>query len=775
MMHTADPTVFSLILVGILYLVIVGVILKRRGFREWAGGLLLLYVVISSLWTLCQAFSRLGWPTYLADEVPTRALLYGLPLLSLLFLHLNRSFLRIEGRGWYWWGLGGAWVAAVVVLHENPLALPETMWIGPGWTFGRQALAFGVLIVGWGVFMGGATLLTARAYRRTQQPLHRNRIKYWSLALALTAASAALLFARREPLAGGLHLLGTFSAAYAVLTYRLPDVRQMARQTVSYLIAALLTVVIYNAGFVATHAAFQSVPGYSPLLAGATLALAIAMLFDPLLGLVQRLVNRLTSRTRYDPSRTLREYSMQISNILDLERLATTVVGLISEAMEIRRGALFVVHHENEKAGGAQEGGYYRLRGVAGEGEGPPPGTLSAASPVVDYLRREHRPLAQYDVDLLPRFRENSAAERAWLASLDMDVYVPICAKGAWIGLLALGPKASGDRYFDDDLTLLSTVADQTAVALENARLFDDLKNRNAENERLNEELTAANRELARLDQAKSDFIDIASHELRTPLTQVYGYNEILGEIIAEGSLATDVGLQMTAATAKAIRRLEDIVDIMCDVSQLDTEMLVLHSTEVSVDAIVRRAADGWATALEERQQTLRVEGLEALPPITADGERLLQVFSHLIQNAIKYTPDGGHIRITGRLLYERMPPQDQRIEVVVADTGIGIAPDDLERIFNKFYRAGDIMSHSTSKTKFKGAGPGLGLTIARGIVQAHGGCIWAESTGHDEEMRPGSQFHVVLSVQPSDLEPASLEALIAAARAPTVRLAMTV
>jgi signal transduction histidine kinase len=90
-----------------------------------------------------------------------------------------------------------------------------------------------------------------------------------------------------------------------------------------------------------------------------------------------------------------------------------------------------------------------------------------------------------------------------------------------------------------------------------------------------------------------------------------------------------------------------------------------------------------------------------------------------------------------------------------VADTGIGIPPDDLERIFEKFYRVGDITSHSTGKIKFKGAGPGLGLTIARGIVEAHGGRLWVESPGHDEQICPGSEFHVVLPVQPRRLEPA--------------------
>jgi signal transduction histidine kinase len=104
--------------------------------------------------------------------------------------------------------------------------------------------------------------------------------------------------------------------------------------------------------------------------------------------------------------------------------------------------------------------------------------------------------------------------------------------------------------------------------------------------------------------------------------------------------------------------------------------------------------------------------------------------------------------------------PSDQKVEIVVTDTGIGIDPDDLERIFDKFYRVGDVLFHSTGKIKFKGAGPGLGLTIARGIVEAHRGRIWAESPGCDEEACPGSEFHVVLPVRPQHLEPESLQFL---------------
>jgi signal transduction histidine kinase len=447
------------------------------------------------------------------------------------------------------------------------------------------------------------------------------------------------------------------------------------------------------------------------------------------------------------------------------------VLTLITEAVEIRHGALFIVRRETGPTDPAGNGnitlneqqdqpGEIYLQGVLGVGSALPPdtalppGILSTKGPVASYLYHKRQPLAQYDIDLLPRFQNLAPAERDWLNSLDMDIYVPIHAKGEWIGLLTFGPKLSGDRYFDKDLTLISTLADQTAVALENARLFDNLKIRNQEIEHLNQKLTKANQQLARLDQAKSNFIGVASHELRTPLTHIRGYNDMLSDMLQAGALTPDSGSKMTQAVSKAVQRLEAIVNTMFDVSKIDTETLDLSAAIISTNEIVRAAANTWTAALHERQQTLSLEGLEKLPPIIGDGERLTQVFSQLIQNAIKYTPDGGQICVTGRHFSdEKMQPGQDHIELIVADTGIGIAAEDLERLFDKFYRVGNASLHSTGQTKFKGAGPGLGLTVVRGVIEAHGGRIWAESLGYDEETCPGSQFHVVLPVQSNRLK----------------------
>jgi signal transduction histidine kinase len=132
------------------------------------------------------------------------------------------------------------------------------------------------------------------------------------------------------------------------------------------------------------------------------------------------------------------------------------------------------------------------------------------------------------------------------------------------------------------------------------------------------------------------------------------------------------------------------------------------------------------------------MEGLENLPPVMGDGRRLHQALWNVLSNAMKYTPDGGRITVSGRQV-------EDAIHLKVQDTGIGIDPEERERIFERFYVLENTLLHRSSKTAFKGGGLGLGLTVARGIIEAHGGKIWAESPGRDEQRLPGTTFHILL------------------------------
>jgi signal transduction histidine kinase len=185
----------------------------------------------------------------------------------------------------------------------------------------------------------------------------------------------------------------------------------------------------------------------------------------------------------------------------------------------------------------------------------------------------------------------------------------------------------------------------------------------------------------------------------------------------------------------------------MLDASQLDVDGMKLTFVQTKLDTVLRLAVEPLAAAMRERRITLKLEGVREVPNIQADFKRLVQACGNIIGNGIKYTPDGGSISISAVCLVGE--DSEEYLEVVIADSGIGIDPKYHELIFEKFFRIGSTQLHSTGSTKFKGAGPGLGLPIAKGVIEAHSGRIWVESEGEDEERLPGSHFHIILPVTP--------------------------
>ncbi len=206
---------------------------------------------------------------------------------------------------------------------------------------------------------------------------------------------------------------------------------------------------------------------------------------------------------------------------------------------------------------------------------------------------------------------------------------------------------------------------------------------------------------------------------------------------------------QMVGGIYEGAVRLHDIVNSMLDMARIDGRMLMLSMHPVNIPTLIEQVRSNLRQPLEERKMSF-INELPQLPLIEGDADELRKVFTHLITNAIKYTPDGGIITITGRVIASH----DSRlktngVEIVVSDTGIGINPEFHETIFSRFSPTGSVALHSSGKTKFKGGGPGLGLSIARGIVEAHGGQLWVESPGYDEEQCPGSKFYVELPIHP--------------------------
>ena len=253
-------------------------------------------------------------------------------------------------------------------------------------------------------------------------------------------------------------------------------------------------------------------------------------------------------------------------------------------------------------------------------------------------------------------------------------------------------------------------------------------------------ELEQAHAELQRVEKMKSDFIILASHELRTPLTSIYGYAQLLlqnpaipGAHGREGSPR-----YLLQRIADATQRLSQVFEEIRNVSLIDADRLNLARDPVKLKPLIHSVVENLQNLGPPRALQFELQGLDDLPVISGDTRRLHQAIWNVVSNAIKCTPDGGCIRIVGRQIQDTL-------HISVHDTGVGIPPEERERIFNRFYVLEDTIRHHSSKTAFKGGGLGLGLAVARGIIEAHGGQIWAESQGYDEENLPGSTFHILL------------------------------
>ena len=325
---------------------------------------------------------------------------------------------------------------------------------------------------------------------------------------------------------------------------------------------------------------------------------------------------------------------------------------------------------------------------------------------------------------------------RSWLG-------LPLIHRDEVIGMLSL-VRFEVRPYTAQEIALATTFANQAAIALQNARLYQRIARFNQELEKKvaerTEELQEAYERLEQLDKAKSDFIEVASHELRTPITVLRGYSDML--LIEDTVKENEFQAQLVKGIRSGAVRMHSIVNDMLDVVKIDNENLQIYVAQIVIRDVLETAVIKLESALEERKQTVTFTGLAGLPLIKADSELLHKLFTQILINAIKYTPDGGTIEVAGKTAVFNNTPG---VQISITDTGIGIDPNYHDLIFNKFYQTGKVALHSSGKTKFKGGGPGLGLAIARGIVLAHKGRIWVESEGHDEENYPGSTFHVFL------------------------------
>jgi signal transduction histidine kinase len=268
--------------------------------------------------------------------------------------------------------------------------------------------------------------------------------------------------------------------------------------------------------------------------------------------------------------------------------------------------------------------------------------------------------------------------------------------EGRLIGCLGVTRNHPGD-FPGDTIELLRTFATQSALAIQNARLF--------------REIEIKSRELEAASRHKSEFLANMSHELRTPLNAIIGFSEVLGErMFGELNEKQDEYLKDIHASGQ---HLLSLINDILDLSKIEAGRMELELTEFNLPATL----DNALTLVRERAGrqgiTPHTTVDERLGQVQADERKIRQVVLNLLSNAIKFTPEGGRIGV-------RAVPGDGVVEVSVSDTGVGIAPEDQEAIFEEFRQVG------TAAKKVEGTG--LGLALSRKFIELHGGRIWVES-----------------------------------------------
>ncbi len=335
------------------------------------------------------------------------------------------------------------------------------------------------------------------------------------------------------------------------------------------------------------------------------------------------------------------------------------------------------------------------------------------------------------------------------LPTAEVWMGVPLIHHNKLIGIVSL-TRTTDKPFTKDEITAGITFAAQAAASLENAQLYAQISsmNEHLENEVhiRTKNLHIANDELQQLNRAKTDFIAITAHELQTPITLLMGYGELLqiDSSIAESTRQS----HLVERILNGANRMHEVINRMLLMVKIDSNELAISPEPFIIQTLFNKLIRALTPTLEERNLIVELaNNLIMLPPIEGDIDMLETVFNNLLINAIKYTPDRGKIRIDCHLWTSPPAPDYPKkgIEITIYDSGIGIAPNNLNLIFSKMYPTNTANSHSSGKTKFKGGGPGLGLSIARGIIEAHNGRIWAESDGYDEEKLHGSSFHIVL------------------------------
>lgn len=571
-----------------------------------------------------------------------------------------------------------------------------------------------------GYLLAGFILIVASTISKPKDQRKKN---YWLIVALFQAGALNLLtnsvFARYA----ATQLLTPISLfamivliTYAVVKHRLFDLRLIIARSIAYVAALVVLASIYGLLiFGVLNLIFKlEIPVSVQIFISAATAVS-ALTFARLKKFFDRVTNTIFYRDAYDPEVLYDKLNKLLVSTYDLEPLLMSVSTLLASELK----ATFVA---------------IELKEIVGQGQRFV-GTEKLKMPLKDILavRRQTTHFRQNVVAVDALDDEKSKELKKILHRNEIAVIVQL-ASGArrtadGLGYLMLGAKRSGNQYTQQDLRVLETVANELILAIQNALHFEEIQNFNLTlQEKVIEatkQLRKTNEKLKALDETKDDFISMASHQLRTPLTSVKGYLSLVLDGDAGPIKPTQRELLSQAFTSS--QRMVYLISDLLNVSRLRTGKFVINAEPINLAEVITSELAQLKETAATRSLELKYDKPAHFPQLLFDETKTRQVIMNFVDNAIYYTPAGGHITV-------ELEDKPTTIELRVIDNGIGVPKSEQRHLFTKFYRAGNAR-------KARPDGTGLGLFMAKKVIAAQGGAIIFES----EENR-GSTFGFIFS-----------------------------
>ena len=596
---------------------------------------------------------------------------------------------------------------SVVNLSGSPLFTQGVKWTYWGWTPAIGPLYYLFFPYFFGFLIYGLSHLV-KAYRGVDSSFRRNRATLILLGTLVSVAGgfidiARFLLARVVPAAELVYPMGipanmvfALMLGTSIVRYRLFDVNVAVKKGAIYLVLwGVLTSVLVLAE---QYADWEQM---NPLWVILPLGFVMTLLVSPLGQRLEGSIERLMFSRRRGCYETLLDLSKRMSTILDFGRLMETLVHGLVRGVPLTHCALMIYD--------AARSAFVIYREETNIGEGATVTMIPVDSPIVQWLNQTGRVLVKEEVKLNPEIAEYFETAEGELEEIRAALIVPLKIENKLTGILLVGEKLSGEIFDGQELEVLTVLANQVAISLENARLY--------------EELAASNAQLMQASRLKSQFLASMSHELRTPLNSIIGFSKVLLNRL-DGDLTERQETYIRSVHNSGTHLLQLINGIL-DFSRIEAGKLEMMSEEVDLHELIDECIESSMPLARGKQLKLEKNVPLELPRLVADRTKVKQILLNLLSNAIKFTAQGR--------VFVSVQAEAEAVHVKVSDTGMGIRTEDLARLFEPFQQLDNPVTRAAG-------GTGLGLAISKKFVELHGGRIWADSREN-----AGSTFHFTL------------------------------